>query len=233
VDPLVAPRGNPANQDACVPQFSAGNTLAGYLTTAVEVLIVVLSVGHIVVGGSALLVVWEAVAVGYLVVGFIVTRHRSLHPDLPVRGRVGVLDTLSWVLPLTASITGVNAAVVVLAQTARSAPTADRVLLATAGAVGIVVSWHLLHVGFAQVHEAVYFRDGLRDGLVFPGTAEPTTVEFVYFAFTIGTAFATSDVDVTTARARWAVTVHSVVSFLFNALVVAVAYQVLQLFART
>ena len=95
------------------------------------------------------------------------------------------------------------------------------------------MSWHLLHVGFAQVHEAVYHRGGGRRGLAFPGTAEPTSVEFVYFAFTIGTAFATSDVDVTTTPARWAVTVHSVVSFLFNALVVAVAYQVLQIFART
>lgn len=212
---------------------SPGNSPTDYITTGVEGLIVVLSVSHVLVGGLTLLALWETVALAYLVVGFIVTRHRSSLPGVPHRGRLGLLDTLSWVLPVTAGLTGVNAAVVVLAQTKPSAPTTERVLLATAGAVGIVVSWHMLHVGFAQVHEAVYERGAGRGGLVFPGTSEPTQVEFLYFAFTIGTAFATSDVDVTSTPARWAVTVHSVVSFLFNALVVAVAYQVLQIFART
>lgn len=209
------------------------NTPADFLTTAVEGLIVALSISHVLLGGLPLLALWEAVAVTYLVAGFIVIRRRTLRSDSSERGRSGVLDTLSWVLPLTASVTGVNAAVVVLAQTEPSAPTTERVLLATAGALGIVVSWHLLHVGFAQVHESAYQRGPGHDGLVFPGTAKPTSADFVYFAFTIGTAFATSDVEVTSSRGRLLVTIHSIVSFLFNALVVAVAYQVLQLFART
>lgn len=192
-----------------------------------------LSVSHVLIGGLALLALWETVALAYLVVGSLFAKHRSLNPTSPHHGRWGVLDTLSWVLPVTAALSGVNAAVVVLAQTDPTGPTSERVLAATAGAVGIVISWHLLHVGFAQIHEAIYERSETPGGLIFPGTTEPTQVEFLYFAFTIGTAFATSDVDVTTSPARWAVMIHSVVSFLFNALVVAVAYQVLQIFART
>ena len=51
-----------------------------------------------------------------------------------------------------------------------------------------------------------------------PGKAEPG----------VGTAFSVSDVLVTTARMRWHVLVHSIISFFYNAAVVAFA---LSLFA--
>ena len=52
------------------------------------------------------------------------------------------------------------------------------------------------------------------------------------FSFTIGTAFATSDARVDTSRSSWIVMVHNIVGFLYNALVVAVAFQILQQLIR-
>ena len=42
-----------------------------------------------------------------------------------------------------------------------------------------------------------------------------------------GCAFATSDVTVTARRLRWTVTVHSVLAFFYNAVVMAVAFKIL------
>jgi uncharacterized membrane protein len=53
-------------------------------------------------------------------------------------------------------------------------------------------------------------------GFRFPGTPEPVYWDFVYFAFTCGMAFATSDVEVTDQRIRKVVTFHCLAAFAFN-----------------
>jgi uncharacterized membrane protein len=53
-------------------------------------------------------------------------------------------------------------------------------------------------------------------GFRFPGTAEPVYWDFVYFAFTCGMAFATSDVEVTNQKIRKVVTFHCLAAFAFN-----------------
>jgi uncharacterized membrane protein len=53
-------------------------------------------------------------------------------------------------------------------------------------------------------------------GLRFPGTPEPLYWDFVYFAFTCGMAFATSDVEVTDPHIRKVVTFHCLAAFAFN-----------------
>ena len=64
-------------------------------------------------------------------------------------------------------------------------------------------------------------------GLEFPGTTEPLMSDFVYFAFTLGVAVQTSDVQVTSRRMRKIVTLHSVIGFFFNLGVLALAISLL------
>lgn len=66
-----------------------------------------------------------------------------------------------------------------------------------------------------------------RAGLKFPGTGEPTMSDFAYFAFTLGVAVQTSDVQVTSPHIRNVVTVHCVVGFFFNLGVLALTINVL------
>jgi uncharacterized membrane protein len=54
------------------------------------------------------------------------------------------------------------------------------------------------------------------DGFRFPGTEEPLYWDFVYFAFTCGMAFATSDVEVTNQSIRKVVAFHCLAAFAFN-----------------
>ena len=175
-----------------------------------------------------MLFTWATLCTAYLIVGFAIARRNSLRGHDPIaHARVGALDVLSWVLPLGASIVGINSAVLVLSGYGASTDP-DRALLAAAGCVAILLSWMLLHTGFAQVYEASYAADPEGPNLSFPGRREPTFADFLYFSFTIGTAFATSDVRVDTPRARWIVMIQSIVSFIYNALVVAVAFQIIQ-----
>jgi len=58
-------------------------------------------------------------------------------------------------------------------------------------------------------------------GLAFPGEQSPKQRDFAYFAFTVGTSFAVSDVDVTDGRLRQAVLGHEILSFFYNTSILA------------
>jgi uncharacterized membrane protein len=72
-----------------------------------------------------------------------------------------------------------------------------------------VYALHYAHMAYVQPGR------GCR-GFRFPETAEPVYWDFVYFAFTCGMAFATSDVEVTDQRVRKVVTFHCLAAFAFN-----------------
>lgn len=64
-------------------------------------------------------------------------------------------------------------------------------------------------------------------GLEFPRTSHPVYWDFVYFSFTCGMAFATSDVVITETRMRRVVTIHCLAAFAFNIGVLAFTINVL------
>ena len=91
-------------------------------------------------------------------------------------------------------------------------------------AVTVVLSWCFVHVMFA-LHYAHDYYSGSAEArtppLTFPGTAEPDNGDFLYFAFVIGCACATADINITDRAMRRIALVHGIVSFLFNAAIVA------------
>jgi uncharacterized membrane protein len=204
----------------------SGNTLGGYVATAAEIGIVILSFVQVAAGTVATVAVWESVALIYLAIGFGLTwRSTASSKCRPTRS--GALDTLSWALPLAASVAGINAAVLVLKQSDKSE---IRIVLLL-GATGILTSLILLNTGFAQVYESIQ-RRAQEPVFAFAGTPDPSFADFLYLSFTIGTSFATSDTPVLTSRARLVVMIHSVAGFVYNALVVATAFEVLQRLVR-
>lgn len=57
--------------------------------------------------------------------------------------------------------------------------------------------------------------------MIFPRDPEPDYWDFVYLAFSIGTATQVSDVEVSSKRIRRTATVHGIVAFFFNVTVIA------------
>ena len=84
----------------------------------------------------------------------------------------------------------------------------------------MVYALHYAHMAYMQPGKG-------SAGLEFANTKEPVYWDFVYFAFTIGMTFQTSDVSITSDRIRRVVTVHSFAAFIFNIGVLAFTINVL------
>jgi len=98
---------------------------------------------------------------------------------------------------------------------------------------GVPLGWCTLHTLAAAHYAGLFYMPApgapkdcsgaVRRGLEFPAAAEPGIWEFVYFAFVVGMTAQTSDVAVAETKMRRAVLGHSVVSFFYNAAIIAMA----------
>jgi uncharacterized membrane protein len=108
----------------------------------------------------------------------------------------------------------------------KGATPAERVMRVTLVAVTLFLSWLVCHVTFAYryAHE-FYARDrggaGVDGGLDFPQEKEPDYLDFFYFALVLGMTFQVSDVQITSRKLRRVATLHGLLSFLFNTVIVA------------
>jgi uncharacterized membrane protein len=154
--------------------------------------------------GLILIGVWDLLALLYVVVGVVVVRRAG---DAAAEGY-----WFSMLFTVTASLIGMTTA----GQAILTGPvnTAENVL----GVTAMILSWLLFHAGWARLYHA-----RAAGGLEFPGQPRPGRIEFLYFAFTIAVSFAVSDVTITRRDVRWQVTIHSVLSFFYNAAVITLA----------
>jgi uncharacterized membrane protein len=94
--------------------------------------------------------------------------------------------------------------------------------------LGAPLGWLVLHTvmafHYADLH---YFDDpdapGRTRDLNFPGKDQPGPWDFLYFSFVVGMTSQVSDVAITTTAMRRAVLGHSVISFFFNTVFIAMA----------
>jgi uncharacterized membrane protein len=94
----------------------------------------------------------------------------------------------------------------------------------------IVGSWIFVNTIFAQIYAHEYFGPGRhRDApapLDFPGEPEPDYWDFLYFSMVIGMTCQVSDVPAKTRVIRRVVLAHSVISFFFNTVILALSVNI-------
>ena len=191
-----------------------------------ELALIVVGLGFILISDNdelAYLGIWDALAVLYVGAGAAALRRSRKRPPLlaPPGPRTDRLR-FNFAFAIVSSLIGLLVAVDIATS---DNPDDYEALLNLLGVIAMVLSWMLLQAGYARRYASIYRMAG--GGLTFPSTEHPAPVDFLYFAVTIGTAFSVSDVLVTTARMRWHVMVHSIVSFFYNAAVVAFALSLL------
>jgi uncharacterized membrane protein len=179
-----------------------------------------------------LLAGWNVAAVMFIVA----TWRRMLKASVAtIRKRSADLDfsdTLLMFLSISAAIASVAGIGLELHQVKEAAPSVA-LGRALAAVVTILISWVFLHTLFT-VHYAHRFYggdddgDGVKgDGLKFPeGLNEPVYWDFLYYSFTIGVASQTADVATSSTVMRKLTLLHSVLSFLFNTTILALAINV-------
>jgi uncharacterized membrane protein len=94
--------------------------------------------------------------------------------------------------------------------------------------VTIVLSWGFIHTMFALHYAHEFYSDdpGMRSGLQFPGGGDPDYFDFVYFSFVIGMTSQVSDVAVACKPIRRTVAAHGIISFVFNAALLALTVNI-------
>jgi uncharacterized membrane protein len=129
------------------------------------------------------------------------------------------------ILAVTVGAAAVAAGSLFLIINARPSPHPLELLLALGS---VTLGWATIHAMAALHYAHLYWSTAAhapepRRGLDFPGTKDPGGYDFLYFAFVIGMTAQTSDTAVTTTDMRKINLLHAVVSFFFNAVIVAAA----------
>jgi uncharacterized membrane protein len=175
---------------------------------------------------NRLLIAWDVAVALYLgLVLHLATRADAHHirrrARLQDEGQVAIL-----VLTAVAALASLGAIVALLGTANSSSRRPIDLALATAT---IVISWAFTHTMFAlhYAHEYYDENDGKGGGMSFPGDErEPDYWDFMYFSFVIGMCAQVSDVTVTCRPIRRTVFAHSVVSFIFNAALLALTVNI-------
>jgi uncharacterized membrane protein len=98
-----------------------------------------------------------------------------------------------------------------------------KALLTTIALVTVVVSWLMVHTVFSLRYAHLYYTRPV-GGIDFKTRDErPDYHDFAYVAFTIGMTFQVSDTDIQSRRIRRSVFGHALLSYLFGAVILAVA----------
>ncbi|AYG60527.1 DUF1345 domain-containing protein [Rhizobium jaguaris] len=170
---------------------------------------------------------WNATAIVYVVFSL----YRMLTSDVHrIRKRSADLDfsdAFLLFLSIAAAVASVGGIALELLGV-KDAPPEVALFHALMAIVTILISWAFLHILFTT-HYAHRFYGDLHKG---PGlkfaepVVEPIYWDFLYFSFTIGVASQTADIGVSSVNMRKLVLLHSILSFLFNTTILALAINV-------
>ena len=174
---------------------------------------------------------WDTGAALFLLLTLIAVGDNS---PARLRRRAGQQDTKFWIILVVivtaAAMSLASLTFVLQKQTDPSGPS----LLArvTVASFTLVISWIFVHTAFAIRYAHFFYGDPepkghRRGGLAFPGIEHPDFWDFIYFSFVVGMTCQVSDVQVTTRVMRHITLAHGVLSFFFNAGVLAVAVNIL------
>lgn len=150
------------------------------------------------------------------------TRERAQAQDEP--------SVVLFFLMLLATMACV-AAIVVMMQQGKDYSGAERSLHIALSVVALIASWLFIQTIFAFRYAHRYYQEARHSkpggpGLKFPGGLDPDYFDFLYYAYGVGMTSQVSDVQATSREMRRLTLVHSVLSFGFNMLVLALSINV-------
>ncbi|WP_112662126.1 DUF1345 domain-containing protein [Microvirga flavescens] len=206
-------------------RFHAGPRPRLLIATALGVVLFGLLPHHWLLN-TRLLVAWDAGVLVYLSALFVMFARSTMEKmryraNLEDEGAIVVL-----ILTLAAAVASLGAIAIEL-RGIHDANQSQQVLRLSIAAATILCSWFLVHTIFAVHYAHEFYGDaGERGGLRFPREKKPDYWDFLYFSFNFGAAAQTSDIIVLSRRMRRLSLGHTVLAFLFNTTVLALAVNV-------
>ncbi len=171
---------------------------------------------------TCILLGWDSGVVLYLALIFWIMKR---WPIERIRQRACVEDEGAAALLVLTTASAIASLAAVISELGH-APGAYRVAL---GAVTILLSWTFMHVIFALHYAHEYYGEGKDErigGLEFPGKEEPDYWDFLYYSLVVAMTAQVSDVQITSKAIRRLTTVHGVIAFFFNVIVLALTVNI-------
>ena len=125
------------------------------------------------------------------------------------------------VIVLVASTASLVAVLVVLGQAGRAHGFARSVMIVLALA-SVLLAWGCIQTVYTLRYARLYYS-APRAPIDFPDPESPDYLDFLYLAVTIGMTFQVSDTEITARAMRRAAIRHALLSYVFGAVIIAVA----------
>lgn len=180
-------------------------------------------------GITASLIAWNSFAVFYILISLhamMTANHETL------KSHAHLYDDGEGVILLVSILAVILSFVAIVGELATTQTVSNPVKawhIALSG-LTLVSSWTYIHLAFTFHYAHGYYaelpRNKCKAGLIFPGTDAPHYMDFLYFAFVIGTSGQTADVDFATTDMRRIGLIHCVSAYLFNATVLALTINI-------
>lgn len=139
-------------------------------------------------------------------------------------------NVLILVIMLTIAAVSVSVIVMML-QEVKKLEDVERAAHIALSVASLSSAWLLIHTVYAFHYAHRYYQGEKNNktsgaGLDFPGKRDPDYLDFLYFSFVVGMTCQVSDIQVTSREMRRLTLVHSILSFGFNMLVLALSINV-------
>ena len=123
-------------------------------------------------------------------------------------------------------------AIALLMQDVKDAPRNQRIFQIALFMVALSTTWLFIQALFAFHYAHRYYQEEKRNepdgaGLEFPGKLAPDYFDFLYFSHVVGMTSQVSDVQVTSREMRQITLAHSLLSFAFNIVILALSINVI------
>lgn len=152
------------------------------------------------------------------------TRRLTAEQTAAIATREDASRASADLMVLAASVTSLVGVGLTL-ERASKATGGTRVALTIAAILTVVTSWALVHTIFTLRYAHTYYGDPV-GGIDFKSDDAPDYHDFAYLAFTIGMTFQVSDTDLTSSVMRRIALRHSLLSYLFGAVILALMINV-------
>lgn len=173
---------------------------------------------------AAILIGWDTAALTYLLWTWLTIVGLDAAGTARIAGREDPRASLSDLLIIVAGVACLGAVGLVLVKAASSAG-GEKAALIAVGVASVAASWAAVHTVFTLAYARLYYASG-SGGIDFNEDDDPDYLDFAYMAFTIGLTFQVSDTNIGDNWIRRTALRHSLLAFLFGAVIVGLTINV-------
>ena len=169
----------------------------------------------------AVLLGWDGAAIIYLLWVWAAVWHLDASRTRDLAAREAITGVTMELVVLGAGTASLAAVGLAMFRAGRDTG-AVKMYVIGVGVLSVVLSWAVVHTVFTLRYARAYYSPE-PGGIDFNGKDPPAYVDFAYMAFTIGMTFQVSDTSISAPPVRLIALRHALLSYLFGAVILAVA----------